>query len=162
MGPAKNCSLPYEDEIEPPRPVFVYGSLLSDKVFAKVMQSAFGPTYVVPRRIAGVVLEGYKRVCVRNAPYPAIIPKDGSHVEGGIYFIQSHDETRLLDTFESDMYRRETIDARVVEENRVVEADVYVFDKDVLLLDDTPWSFEEFEKNHMNNWIESPRFDGGF
>ena len=56
------------------------------------------------KKITGAKLQGYKRVQVKNAPYPAIYEtNDMDEVEGILYYISSLKEIELLDIFESSV-----------------------------------------------------------
>ncbi|KAI8914185.1 Butirosin biosynthesis, BtrG-like protein [Gorgonomyces haynaldii] len=133
------------------QPIFVYGSLISPIVYDNVMQ---GIKRQQERRVPAV-LRGYRRVCVRNAPYPALIQEEGQ-VEGVLVFVENQDQIDALDRFETDMYKRISVQTIVKESwgDRQVEAFVYLWNDAQDKLLDQEWSYEDFEKNKLPQWIQ--------
>lgn len=133
---------------------------LSIHAFPKI-SAALGPQYNQPRKVDHVRLEGYKRVCVSDAPYPAIIPSPTASVTGSLYFIPNTAFITALDDFESDMYARVTVTVTVKESwgDRALEADVYIWNRSTDLLSiDSDWDYEGFVKHQLPEWIKSEDF----
>ncbi|KAJ3302848.1 hypothetical protein HDV03_004537 [Kappamyces sp. JEL0829] len=124
------------------RPLFVYGSLLNDQVFSRATSG------LVPlRRVSQVVLKDHKRVLVKNAPYPAAIPHAGSEIVGDLVYLETVDQVRILDRFESDLYKRVTVAVVVQQDKGITQelADVYLWAKQESQLDvDQEWSYAKF------------------
>ena len=124
-----------------PRPIFVYGSLLNDQVFARVLQGA------KPKRIDQSILKGFKKYQVRGAPYPAAIKSlESSEIVGGLLYLSDFQQLTKLDAFESDLYRRETVDVLVAQDKGIclIESDVYIWNQDISRLEERDWSYEKF------------------
>ncbi|KAH9273861.1 hypothetical protein BASA83_003855 [Batrachochytrium salamandrivorans] len=142
-----------------PRPVFAYGSLMADHVYNKVMMSSLGSNYKTPNKINHVTLKGFKRFGVTGEPYPAIVPADpSSSVEGVLWIVQSEEEVQLLDIFESDLYRRETVLVSYYSHEhhlKSVEASVYIWNRDASLLTNGDWDYDAFVTNNMRSWIQT-------
>ena len=140
-------------------PLFVYGSLMHENLYHRVIQVLLG-LRVSPRRRIPATIQGYKRVKVRNAPYPgnlinqAVIPGQGQ-VDGIIVFLEHPNELEVLDQFETDMYVRTMVSVIVKEEwgDRVVQAQTYIWNKDHSLLLDEPWDYEDFLTNGLPGWM---------
>ena len=51
-----------------------------------------------------------------------------------------------LDAFESDLYRRETVDVLVAQDKGIclIESDVYIWNQDISRLEERDWSYEKF------------------
>ncbi|KAJ3275600.1 hypothetical protein HDV01_007603 [Terramyces sp. JEL0728] len=130
------------------RPILVYGSLLNDDVFSKV-------TKIIPKRTPNVVLKGYKRVKVDNAPYPAVYPSPGSQVVGDLCEVGA-DIVDILDRFESNLYKRITVSVFVTLEKGIqsMEADVYVWNQELSKLSIYDWDYEYFKTHLLPNWEE--------
>lgn len=57
------------------------------------------------KRVKGCLLKGYKRVPVKNAPYPAAIPTFiQDEIVGDLVYLKSLEHVLVLDAFESEMY----------------------------------------------------------
>nr|WP_232479079.1 gamma-glutamylcyclotransferase family protein [Roseomonas rosulenta] len=59
--------------------MFVYGTLLDPDVLARVSGE---PALV--RRLRGARLDGWRRVFLRDTPYPTLVPQRGAMVEGAV------------------------------------------------------------------------------
>ncbi len=90
------------------------------------------------------VLEGYIRYRIKREHYPGVIPKSGFHVDGIVYTSVPESAWRRLDSFEGELYQRQTV--RVFLNNRnAVYADTYIIKPKYLhLLDDSQWSYQVF------------------
>ena len=126
-------------------PVFAYGTLM----FAEVVGAVTGLAMTgLPAR-----LEGFARFRVRGAVYPGIRPVRGAWVDGVVYPEVSARSLRLLDVFEGDLYRRETL---VVETGAGrLSADAWVVRPSrERLLTDRPWEPEPFRRRHLRRYLD--------
>ncbi|KAI8803664.1 hypothetical protein BJ742DRAFT_827696 [Cladochytrium replicatum] len=144
-----------------PRPCFFYGTLMSPRVYSAVMTGLrnghrLDKPLELPRTQKGV-LHGYRRKCVRDAVYPAMVPSEPSHsVTGVLAHVQSYDEVKLLDIFEGSDYERRVVRVSLPEENgREVEAEVYVWIAGEDQLIDEEWSFEKFGKESADGFLRN-------
>lgn len=115
-------------------------------------------TLMVPgimHRVAGcvlqgveVTLEGYVRHGVQGEQYPGIIEKAGSTVDGILYLDIGEEPLRRLDSFEGEMYSRESVQVMRKNDGRIMDAMVYVFKPEyVHLLTDSAWDLQIFLQN---------------
>ncbi|KAJ2997571.1 hypothetical protein HDV02_005383 [Globomyces sp. JEL0801] len=135
-------------DIETIRPIFVYGSLMADAVFKKITKIDN------PKKLGTGILKGYKRVQVMSAPYPAILKEDNSEVVGFLYDIPNIQLWDLLDQYESDLYKRITVDVILQQEKGIqsVKADVYLWNANINQLSQLEWDYDDFVKNKLPGW----------
>jgi gamma-glutamylcyclotransferase (GGCT)/AIG2-like uncharacterized protein YtfP len=114
--------------------VFTYGSLM----FSPVWESVCAGRYKTQK----MLLCDFRRYCVQNESYPAVVPQLGASVEGIVYFDVSSEDQLKLNQFEGEEYvlRHHQIDAVAV-----------VFYEYVALarIDRREWSPTDFEQNLM-------------
>jgi gamma-glutamylcyclotransferase (GGCT)/AIG2-like uncharacterized protein YtfP len=116
--------------------LFAYGTLM----WPEVLES------VVGRRLEGVpvVLEGFRRLCVKGQHYPAAIEAAGYSVAGVLYAGLTEQEFQCLDTFEGEEYER--IDVVAGGEG----AKIYVISKDLRhIVDSRPWHPEQLTSGQL-------------
>jgi gamma-glutamylcyclotransferase (GGCT)/AIG2-like uncharacterized protein YtfP len=119
--------------------VFTYGSLMFPQVWQRVVQGAY--------RSASARLEQYVRLAIAGATYPGMLRRNGSSVDGVVYFDVSPPDIAALDTFEGDEYRREEV-LVTLETGEMLAAETYIY----LLpkkLSQSPWSPETFALEHF-------------
>lgn len=105
------------------------------------------------RRVRGY-LPGYSCRAVLGADFPAVIKCDeDSAVEGFIFHPRNGDDARRIDVFEGDLYRKENVTV-LTSSGITVDAYVYVWNGDADSLADTDWSFEEFERTRLEDWLD--------
>ena len=130
------------------RDVFTYGTLL----VAEVMEAVAGA------RFASVTarLDGWERLCVRDAVYPGVRAAPGATVDG-LLWLGVHDEALLrLDRFEGELYERRVVRVTTAEGPR--EAQVYVIPRaNEHLLEPVAWDFERFRREHLARYLEHCR-----
>ncbi|TPX70211.1 hypothetical protein SpCBS45565_g01978 [Spizellomyces sp. 'palustris'] len=152
IAPAKVNAKPVSFD-SPPRPIFCYGTLMSAAVYCKVVGTASAPLS------KPATLVGYRRRQVRGATYPAITPATADDkVEGLVVHVETHDQVRLLDLFESDDYERQTV--RVHLAGEAVDVDVYVWASGDNLLSKEDWDFEDFLQNRLQEWLRDKEVFG--
>ena len=130
--------------------LFAYGTLMWPEVLERV----------IGRRLTGeaAVLQGYRRLRVKNEPYPVIIPAAGAAVEGMVYRSLTAEEFRRLDLFEGEEYAR-----RQVAPGRM-QAFTYVLTREWRHIADTrPWIPAHFGQEQLDafcagykNWSDLP------
>lgn len=129
------------------RALFVYGSLMLQEVFQRVCG--------ITREGCPARLEGYRRVSLKGASYPAILRQEGVCVEG--LLLESLDERHieLLDAFEGDVYLRKEIRV-ILPSGESLLAETYVLQGDCHdLISDQPWSLEDFGALEIRELFES-------
>jgi gamma-glutamylcyclotransferase (GGCT)/AIG2-like uncharacterized protein YtfP len=102
-------------------PLFVYGTLRDPDLLAGVLNR--------PLRTDGMHLAhapGFRAVHYPGRIYPALIRVPGAAAEGLLLTDLTPFERDLLDAFEGEEYRRETIAAVLADEPELHEADAYI------------------------------------
>lgn len=127
------------------RDVFTYGTLLVVEVMEAVAGACFAS---VPAR-----LDGWERVCVRDAVYPGARGADGASIDG-VLWLDVHDDALLrLDRFEGEMYERRVV--RVTTADGPRDAQVYVIPRaNEHLLEPAAWDLEGFRREHLARYLE--------
>ena len=130
------------------RDVFTYGTLL----VAEVMEAVAGERFAsVPAS-----LDGWERVCVRDAVYPGARAADGASIDGLLWLDVHDDALRRLDRFEGDMYERRVL--RVATADGPRDAQVYVIPRaNEHLLEPVPWDLELGRREHLARYLDHCR-----
>jgi len=97
--------------------IFAYGTLQVPEVMRAVTGAVFPSE---PAR-----LHGYARYRLRNRVYPGLRRERGAFTDGVLYEDVSPDALNVLDEFEDDFYRRETLTV-VTRKGIQADAEVYV------------------------------------
>jgi len=124
--------------------LFVYGTLISPKVCAQVLNR-------VPEGYEAV-LNGYRRFSLNGRLYPAIKPNPGGTVRGRVILVAAS-EISKLDYFEADEYLRR--EEKVLEPNSGEERTVQVYVGRQFIYHDMngEWDFENFEREHLAEFL---------
>ncbi|GJJ78841.1 hypothetical protein EMPS_11200 [Entomortierella parvispora] len=155
-------------------PCFVYGSLMDAKVRDTVTRSALDSRIFVVK----ASIKGYVRYPYYNEPFPGMIASEDPEatVDGLLIFGLSDQDRYRLDQFEGAEYPRSTLTVTTLETvpaewtllkghpilgpqedytpGSTLQAYVYTFTGPLIHLDRTrAWDFEEFKKNHLDNWV---------
>lgn len=147
---------------------FFYGTLMAPQVLHRVCHGSMNPsnplyaTHTLTIRPA--ILHSFRRHRVKNADYPAIIPRSDSTVRGALVTGLRDTDIFRLDTFEGDEYRRDVVQAKVLtavgdekgegnKEGESVEAETYVWVVGEQRLEDAEWDFAEFQRKKLRRWI---------
>ena len=127
--------------------VFTYGSLM----IPSVMAAATGKHFQVMK----ACLKEYARFKVKGESYPGIVYKTGAATDGVVHCEVDDLSLKLLDDFEGELYKH--ISVRVeVDQNGPLIAETYIFAREHLqLLSSEPWDFEEFKKEHLQEFLRS-------
>lgn len=128
--------------------VFTYGSLMFSQVWEKVCTGRYATQKMI--------LKDFQRFCVKNESYPALVPQQGSCVEGLVYLDVSQADQLALNQFEGEEYvlRHHQIDGLHIAFYEYVA---------VLRLDKRDWDPREFEQTglpifmsrHVGSFLES-------
>jgi len=116
--------------------LFAYGTLM----WPEVLESVIG------RPMTGIpaTLDGYRRVRIKGAHYPAIFSSCDDDVAGVLYDGLSQADFRKLDRFEGQEYERLTVCVAVK------EAEVYVLSPACMhLADGRSWHPDQMEAEHL-------------
>lgn len=123
--------------------VFVYGSLLFDEVWSRVVEGQYSSF--------GATLSGYRRHAVAGETYPAVMPLAGSSVQGLVYENVSQSDIDRLDLFEGREYRREK--ASVTDAHgQSVSAHFYLWLEPTKALDQD-WDIEHFKAEGLKRFM---------
>ena len=116
--------------------LFAYGTLMVRQIMRSVSgMDLDGTTAVLP---------GYRRRLLRGEVYPAIRPDAWARVEGIIYTQLGHTAWQRLDSFEGELYQRETVVVELADEQRL-QAQTYVLKPQYHgLMSRDAWSLEWF------------------
>jgi gamma-glutamylcyclotransferase (GGCT)/AIG2-like uncharacterized protein YtfP len=131
-----------------PAHVFTYGTLL----VAEVMEAVAGARFAsLPAR-----LDGFERVCVRDAVYPAARVAGAGSIDGVLWLDVSNAGLVRLDRFEGALYERHGV--RVSTAAGPHDAQVYVVPAaHHHLLDPAPWDVARFRREHLARYLEHCR-----
>lgn len=119
-----------------PKPFFFYGSLMDPLRLQEVLQLA------VPPVLKPAVVTSYK--IMLWGQYPALV--DGptnSKVEGVLYFVDTEEQQRMLEHYETDVYSAE--DVIIMVEGRAVSGRTFMWAGDPTELTEGVWSLEEWK-----------------
>ncbi|MEM7394906.1 MAG: gamma-glutamylcyclotransferase family protein, partial [Verrucomicrobiota bacterium] len=114
--------------------LFAYGTLMCEETLRDVT----GKTMTRVK----ATLHGYRRMAVKDAPYPAVVPEANHWVEGVLYRDVPPEVWAELDHYEGEIYSRESVDVEL-HSGFSVRADVYVLRNEFrFCLDDKAWDPE--------------------
>lgn len=88
-----------EDECAGAHHIFVYGSLMFDQVWSRVVQGSYSSVRAT--------LTDHRRYVVQDETYPAVMPLPGSMVYGLLYMNVDQQDILRLDAFEGSQYLRD-------------------------------------------------------
>ena len=124
--------------------VFVYGTLMFDEVLKHLLKANY--------RKINASLKGYKRGRIVGEVYPGIKSSLKNTVQGVLIFKLSDRDINILDKFESDYYKRTSVNVRG-EDGKDYSAEVYLIRnkyRNRLLAAD--WDSEEFRKKYLTSF----------
>lgn len=116
-----------------------------DRVWDELIRHAYSKT-------AGR-LYGYRRVCVKQEDYPALVEYKDAHVDGVLVIGIMPPDIIVLDRFEGECYCRKKV--KVLSANgEEIDAETYVF-REVYrgLLTKTEWSVDSFCKRGIDRFL---------
>lgn len=130
--------------------LFVYGSLQYEAVWSLLLQRPYVP---VPAQ-----LNGYRRVRIENEGYPALVIAPAYQVNGLLHRHLEPLDLARLDAFEGQDYQRITAQVRLIGENRLVAAEVYIWQLNRFpqpnLLTEQDWDQANFEQEGLARFLE--------
>lgn len=127
--------------------LFAYGTLMCDDIMAEVAGECMS---AVP-----ATLRGYRRLRVKDAHYPALVPDAESRVEGVVYCDVSESAWARLDRFEGEMYSRESVQVELADGSAVAAATYVVHGDFTSCLDETEWDFAAFLDSDKESFCKS-------
>lgn len=119
-------------------PIFAYGTLRSQEVRQALLNKSLA-------HVEGVHAVGFSIHPVLHGSYPAVVKSEipQAFVVGTLLYDVSPEDITFLDPFE-DEYVRETVQIHNNADGSIVTAQLYVWNKDRSLLDESRvWSYEE-------------------
>lgn len=127
--------------------LFTYGSLMCEDI----MRLVTGAELTHGKG----VLQGYRRLEVKNEHYPAIIEDNASEVAGIVYFNIPEKSMERLDIFEGKMYQRRIVEIRLVDGN-MMKVGAYVFkDEYCDRLGSKEWHFAQFLERGKSAFVSN-------
>jgi gamma-glutamylcyclotransferase (GGCT)/AIG2-like uncharacterized protein YtfP len=127
--------------------LFTYGSLM----IPSVMHAVAGRDFQYRR----ASLRDYARFKVKGESYPGIIYHKGALTNGIIYLDVDALSLKRLDEFEGEMYERVSVRAET-DQGESFTAETYIIKHEHRgLLSSEPWDLEEFEKDHLKEFMAS-------
>lgn len=127
--------------------LFVYGSLMYEPVWRRLL----------PERHArqAARLRGFQRLCMRDAVYPGLRARAGAEVDGVLVMQLSAWAMGVLDRFEGECYRRESVSV-ITHEAREIPCQVFVTrERCHHLLTSTEWHPQTFEQRHLARFLRA-------
>ncbi|MGN6486291.1 MAG: gamma-glutamylcyclotransferase family protein [Devosia sp.] len=107
--------------LDPPQPLFVYGTLRDPELLAAVLGRPLRPGTLHAARAPG-----FKVVPYPQRVYPALVRVPGGTADGLLLTGLTPFERDLLDAWEGDEYRRGPIATMLADEPELHEADAYL------------------------------------
>lgn len=104
-------------------------------------------------------MKGFTVRSVEHADYGALVSyslEPEAIVYGYLIYPTSRSEEVKPDEFEEEAYARETVVVTVTDSSINVQANVYTWAgaEDALEPLSSPWSFEELERERLDDWLE--------
>ena len=125
--------------------LFSYGTLEIPEVMTAVTGRTFDST--------GAVLPDHARFLLHGETYPGIVHSYRAEVTGVLYRGVDRDSLALLDLFEGELYRRETVHVTTASQQRVAAEAYLVPSNHELLLSQHPWERERFVAQHLDDFL---------
>ncbi len=131
----------------PPVAFFAYGTLM----LAEIMTMVTGREFCAQE----AVLVGFRRFRLRGEGYPGICPESGAATTGRLYQGIDQETLRLLDAFEGEQYRRQTVTVRTTD-GREWRAETYLLAEGWReALSGEGWDPAWFLANHRDAFIRA-------
>lgn len=123
--------------------VFVYGTLQSTEIVKKLTGKSFKST--------PAVLTGYKRYCVKDCDYPAIIQQNDAQTTGLI--LENVDDLSLdiISFYEGDEYERKKVTVHMNGKFKDVLTFVWVYEN--VFLENKVWNLHYFERTLLDHYL---------
>jgi gamma-glutamylcyclotransferase (GGCT)/AIG2-like uncharacterized protein YtfP len=124
--------------------IFVYGTLQSELIINKLTGKSF---VLLP-----AILIGYKRYCVKDCDYPAIVAEARSETKGMILMDVEDSDLKILSFYEGDEYEKKIVTALLNNEPTNVLAFVWV--KGIDLLENKNWDLHQFQEKRLEHYLK--------
>jgi hypothetical protein len=132
-------------------PFFIYGTLMSTTILAKLITGDETNVDLILSRLEKALLFGYSRRPVRNEVYPAAIKgKPDDIIPGLLYAPRSWNDVRRLIYFENTSFRVETVDVMNSRRQRI-KAKIWIWCGNVEDLEEDDWSLRDFQSQWLLN-----------
>lgn len=148
-----------------PRPLFIYGTLRAKPLLAWVLTGDSSNVDQIHHMLRPARVQGYRRVAVKFADYPAVISSsnEADFVDGYLLQVEIPSQRRKLDNFEGELYKVISVVVTLVghdnqQTGESTSADMYLWDGDMDLVSSEPWELEIFTKDRLEDWLDL--FDG--
>ena len=110
-----------------------------------------------------IALYGYRRVAVKHADYPALIPSPslGDSVAGYLIYPRGETDRKKIDDFEGESYCRQIVSVNLQDDDggaggSRVQAYAYIWAGETdVLWGEREWVFERFRERRLEDWIDS-------
>ncbi len=123
--------------------IFVYGTLKSPEIVKKLTGKLF--------KTSPAVLKGYKRYCVKECDYPAVIQQNDAETIGLV--LENIDDLSLdiISFYEGDEYEKMQLTVNMNGKSTDVLTFVWVNGNE--LLDKKKWNLQKFEKTSLQYYL---------
>jgi len=125
--------------------LFSYGTLEIPEVISAVTGRTFDSTTAV--------LPDHARFLLHGETYPGVVHSYRSEVAGVLYSGVDSDSLALLDLFEGEFYRRQTVHVTTRSRRRVAAEAYLVPPEYEVLLSQQPWEREHFVAQHLSGFL---------
>lgn len=124
--------------------IFVYGTLLSQKIIKKLTGKTF--------KTSAAVLSGYKKYSIKDCDYPAIIQQDDSTTFGLV--IENVDElsSNTISFYEGTEYKKKKVNVLI--NNNATEVLVYAWVSNYDHLENKKWDLHHFQKYSLQHYLD--------
>ncbi len=129
---------------------FFYGTLMDPDVLATIIGEN--------RAFIGesAWLTGYRRVFMRGATYPGLVPAADERVEGVVVRGLDAEDERRLNRFEGDAYRSADVTVQALRSGWV-RARCYLPVTTDCVDKDRPWTFADWRRRHRARYLQRIR-----
>ena len=124
--------------------IFVYGTLLSPEIITKLTGKTFKTT--------PASLSGFKKYCVKDCDYPAIIQMDDSFTSGMVLENVDDSSLNIISFYEGDEYIIQKV--TIILNDMPEEVLAFVWVKKHELLENRKWDFHHFQRNKLKYYID--------
>ena len=122
--------------------IFVYGTLLNDEILEHLLN-------FVPEKINATLFD-FKRVQVKGAAYPAILPHIDSSVSGMLLCGLNKKHLTTLDNYETSHYQRQPVEL-ILSDGKHIHSQTYVYKpKYYDHLSNEPWSNDHYRSKYLH------------
>lgn len=128
-------------------PLFFYGTLMDLDLLGFLIGRSVDPSELLPAR-----LRGARRVRVRGASFPMLVPDPRATVEGRVWYGGTAAERARLDAYEGPAWRLVPVEVQLTSGERVAVA-VYRVVEGALEPTDEPWDLAHWQARHKPRYL---------